>query len=132
VIVLGVDDLLIAVVRPRMRPGAPESVPQLGGQGEQPATAIALGRDRRGQVSPPARANLDLRGDQLPGDRLGQHRIIGRRRAKALEPGREGQVGIEHRELLLQAHGEVRGLLEDLPGSVEVENHVAVVGGAIR
>ena len=47
VVVLGVDDVLLAVVRPRMGPGGAERDVMFGGQREQAPPPFALGGERR-------------------------------------------------------------------------------------
>ncbi len=48
-VVLGVDDVLLAVVRPRVRAGCPQRDAALGSQREQAAPALALRERRRGE-----------------------------------------------------------------------------------
>src|SRR6185312_15049013 len=72
VVVVGVDDVLAAVVGERMRSGGAELDVVGGGQREQPAAQLALGGTSGGQVLPAAGPDLDLRGDQLTGDGVGQ------------------------------------------------------------
>ena len=58
-----------------MRAGGAERDAALLGQREQAPAAVALRCDRRRQVLAAAGADLDLRGDQLAGDRVGEHRV---------------------------------------------------------
>src|SRR6201999_3433374 len=91
---------------------------------EQPATQVALGAAGSGQVLAAAGPDLDLRGDQLAGDRLAQPRVVGGGVAQPLEvPDELERLGIEHGELLLQADGEVGGCLKRGTRSVDVELH---------
>jgi hypothetical protein len=82
-----------------------------------PRSAASANRRRRrsrgdgrcGQILAAAGADLDLRGDQLAGDRRREQRVGRRCLAKLLEPGNEVErPWIEERELLLQTDGEVR------------------------
>ena len=121
-VVLGVDDALLAVVGPRVGAGRPERDPALGGQREEAPAQVALGGDRVGQRLAAARADLDLRRDQLAGDRRGEDRIGLRAGAQVLEARHELQRrGVEDRELLLEADGEVGRALERLAGAFEVD-----------
>ena len=53
-----------------------------------------------------------------------QHRVLGGSVAQLLEARHEVErLRVEHRELLLEAHGEVRGRREDLLRAVEVDGH---------
>ena len=68
-----------------------------------------------GKVLAPARAHLDLRGDQLADQVLFELRALGGF-LEILEAVRElERLGIEDGELLLDRHGEVRRRLELLP-----------------
>ncbi len=99
-------------------PVAPSATPRVAGEREQPAPALVLALERVGEVLALAGADLDLRGDQLAGDRVGQHVVArGRRLAEPLERvGRATSVSrIEQRELLLEPDREVGRGLEDLP-----------------
>ena len=130
-VVLGLDDLLLAVVRPRMRAGRAERDAVLVGEREQPAAAVALCGDRGGEVLAPARADLDLRGDQLAGDRLGEHGISGRGVAQLLEALHVSprSRGVEQRELLLEPDREVGRGLECRASGVQIEVHIS---GSLR
>ena len=135
VVVLGVDDLLSAVVRPRMGSGSAQRHPAIRRKREQPPAPVPLRRERGPQIETPARADLDLGGDQLAGDRLGQHRIRLPRIAELLEARRQlERAPIEHGELLLQADGEVRRLLEGGVRRIQVETaaHLGRDRGTIR
>ena len=48
-------------------------MPCARGEREQPVATLLLARDRVGEVGALAGADLDLGGDQLPGDRVGEH-----------------------------------------------------------
>ena len=67
-VVLGVDDLLLAVVGPGMRAGRAERRPARLGEREQPPAALALLGEGLLPVGPGTRDDLDLRGDQLARD----------------------------------------------------------------
>ena len=122
VVVVGVDDALLAVVGPRMRAGGAEHHVVGRGQREQPSAHVAL-RVHRGRVSLAATgADLDLGGDQLAGDRPEQDRVRLRAVTQLLEARRQPEVRrIEDRELLLEADREVRRLLEAGIPAVEVD-----------
>ena len=84
---------------------------------------VALPACRVGEVLAAARADLDLRADELPGDRLQQRRA--RRLGQVLEAGHELQrLRVADRELLFQPHGAVHGGRECLVGGGEVDGHV--------
>ena len=122
-VVLGVDDLLLLPGAPRVRAGGAEQRVMSGGQREQPRARLALPRHRVGEVLSPARADLDLGLDQLAGNRLGEHRVVLRRRAQILEALVERQrARVENRELLLEPDREVRRGLEDLPDPRHVQH----------
>ena len=87
-VVLGLDDVLVAVVRPRMGAGRAERDVLLGREREQPPPQLALSRLRSGEVGPAAGADLDLGGDQLAGDRLGEQ--LGSARAAARSSSKRG------------------------------------------
>jgi hypothetical protein len=137
-VVLGVDDALVAVVRPRVRAGRAQLHAALGGEREQAPAAVALGEQRRGEVVAATGADLDLRGDQLPGERVREDGI-GRRGgvAQLLEARHERERRrVEDRELLLQPDRALGRVREQLVGGVEVETHrrsgPAPRGGRVR
>ncbi len=74
-VVLGVDDPLLAVVRPRVGPGGAQRHAVLLGEREQPAAVLALAGERVVEVRAGAGDDLDLAGDQLAGDVLVQQRV---------------------------------------------------------
>ena len=118
-VVLGVDYRLFAVVRPGMGPCGAERGSVLRREGEQGATAFALAGERVVYVRARARDDLDLRGDQLTGDRMAQERIGRRGRAELLVARRQFErTRIQDRELLLHPDGEVPRGLECLLRSV--------------
>jgi hypothetical protein len=81
----------------------------LGREAEQPRARLALALARVGEALPPARADLDLRLDQLARHRLGEDRIGRRRLLQLLEAVVERQrMRVEDRELLLDSDREVR------------------------
>jgi hypothetical protein len=94
--VLGVDDVLLAVVRPRMRPRGAQ-LDLLGRrQHEQSPAQLALCGPGRGHVLAAAGPDLDLGRDQLTGDGGGEHGIVGGGVAQLLEAAHEAQAdGIE-------------------------------------
>ena len=99
-------------------------------EGEQAAAGVVLAATGVLEVLAAAGADLDLAVDQLAGDGLGQH-VVGHRRVVQLHEavGELEAVGVDQRELLLDADGEVGGGLEDLPDSLHVQ---AGVGQAVR
>jgi hypothetical protein len=85
---------------------------------------LALGGAGRGQVLAAAGPDLNLRGDQLPGDGRAQQRVLGAGVAQLLEAADELQaLRIEDRELLLKADGEVGGCLKRGTRGVDVKLH---------
>ena len=89
VVVVGVDDVLLAVVAERVRAGRAERDAVVAREREQPAAGVGLAAARVVDVAARARADLDLRRDQLAGDR--RRRAPGRRprrRAAARSAGR--------------------------------------------
>jgi hypothetical protein len=122
-VVLGVDVGLLAVVRPRMRRRRAERDAARAGQREESVARVALAGDRVVQVIPPAGDDLDLAGDQLPGDLRVEDRVLLRGGvAQLLEARHEVQRRrVEDRELLLQADGEVRRLLEGRPRASDID-----------
>ena len=108
VVVLGVDDLLVEVVGPRVGAGRRQRDAEALGRGEQPPASIALQLDRLGEVFGAPGADLDLRVDQLPGDRVGQDLVGHARVAQLAEAVHQLEaVGVHQRELLLEADREV-------------------------
>jgi hypothetical protein len=107
-VVLGVDDPLLAVVRPRVRAGRAEGGALALGQGEEPPPVLALAGERVLDVLAAARGDLDLRGDQLARDRGGQQRVGLGGLAQLVEaPYHVQRLGVEDRELLLEPDGQV-------------------------
>jgi hypothetical protein len=122
VVVLGVDDPLIQVVRPRVGAHGSQRDPEPLGLGEQTQASFALQLDRLGEALSAPGADLDLRVDQLAGDRIHEHLVGEAGVAQLLEPVDEREaVGIDKGELLLEPDREILGLLEDLPGTGEIE-----------
>jgi len=80
------------------------------------APCFALTRDRVVQILAATGDDLDLRRDQLTGDRFEQRRIARRCRSAQLLEARDQleRLGIEDRELLLDSNRQVRGPREDL------------------
>jgi hypothetical protein len=98
--------------------------------GEKPLPPLALAGDGIREALASPRADLDLRGDQLTGDRVDQQLVPPAGLAQVLEAMLElERLGVDDRELLLDPDGEVSGSLEDLPGALKVE---ALVGPAQR
>jgi hypothetical protein len=124
--VLGVDVALLAIVGPRVRAGRAERDAARLGQREQAGARVALAAQRVVEVLAAPGADLDLRRDQLAGDRLGEHRVLERSGIAQLLEARH-QVergGVEHRELLLDPDGAVARGSEDLLGSGQVNQGV--------
>src|SRR2546423_1259706 len=70
----------------------------------------------------PPGAYLDLRGNQLPGGRLGQQLVLKAGCIHVLEAVAQVEaIRIDDRELLLEADREIRRGLEQLPRSRQVE-----------
>ena len=102
VVVLGVDDPLVEVVRPGMRPGRGERRVVLGRQREQPAAAVALALGRVGEGLTAPGPDLDLGVDQLAADRRGELVVGLGGVVQLLEAVLElERLRIEDRELLL-------------------------------
>ena len=122
-VVLGVDDGLLAVVRPRVRAGRPKLRCARARQREQRTPPLALAAQRVAEIVADARDDLDLRRDQLTGDVLVQQRIDERRRvAQFLEArGEVERLRVEDRKLLFDPDGQVAGRRENLDGAVEVD-----------
>ena len=99
-----------------------EGQPHPLGQREQARPVLALKvHGRRERLSPP-RANLDLRGDQLPGRGLRQPLVLLAGRVQVLEPVTQLEaLRIDDRELLLEPDREVGGGIEQLPDPPEVQ-----------
>ncbi len=68
-VVLGVDDLLIAVIGPWMGAGGGQCRPVGDGEAEQAAAMVSLKGLGLGEVRPGTRTDLDLGSDQLAGHR---------------------------------------------------------------
>ena len=96
----------------RSRPAPPARL----GQREEAAAGVALAAQRVVDVLAAARADLDLARDELAGDRLGEHRVLGGGEvAQLLEARDEVQRRrVEDGELLLEADGGVGGDGEEL------------------
>ena len=124
-VVVGVDVRLLAVVGPGMGARRAERDAARRGQGEEPPAPFALVGDRLVQVLAATGDDLDLRRDQLAGDAREEQRVgLGGGVADVLEAGDEiERLRIEQRELLLQAHREVRGRGEHPLHVVEVDGH---------
>jgi hypothetical protein len=115
VVVLGVDDLLLLPRAPRVRAGRPQQQAVLAGEREQARARRPLARERIGEVLATARGDLDLGADQLARDRTGEHVVgVGVRPQLVVALDERARLGIEDRELLLDADREVLGGLEDL------------------
>ena len=81
-----VDDVLVAVVRQRVRAGRAERDAVLVGEREEAAARLVLAPAGVGEVLAAAGADLDLRGDQLARDRVAEQRVCrpaSRRRSNA-------------------------------------------------
>ena len=114
-IVLGVDDVLLAIVAERVRARRAERDAVVAGEREQPPAGVGLAAARVFDVAARARADLDLRGDQLARDRRREHRVGGRGVAQQLEARHQQQrLRVDERELLLDADREVGRALEGL------------------
>ena len=124
-VVLGVDVALLAVVGPRVGAGRAQRHPARLGEGEEPVARVALAAQRVVDVLAAARADLDLAGDELAGDRLGEHRVVGGGEvAQLLEARHEVQRrGVEDGELLLEADGGVGRGGEELLRCGQVDAH---------
>ena len=102
-VVLGADDPLVEVARPRMRAAGGERDPEALAEREQAGAAFALELHRLGEGLAAARADLDLGVDQLAGDRLGEQLVLLAGAAELLEAVDELEaVGVDERELLLE------------------------------
>jgi hypothetical protein len=125
VVVLGVDDLLLLPGAPRVRAGGGQQHAAVGGQAEQPRARLALALRRLGEALALARADLDLRLDQLSGNGFGQHGVRRRRLLQLVEPLVERQrLRVEDRELLLDSDREVRRGLERLMDAGHFQHQV--------
>ena len=115
-VVGGVDDPLIQVVGPWMRARGGEGKPHPLGEREQPRPMLALKLHRPGEALRAPGADLDLRGDQLPGRRLGQQLVLQAGGVEVLEAVAQVEaLRIDDRELLLEADREVGRGVEQLP-----------------
>ena len=120
----GVRFTTLPLTRSRIYLGLAERDAAIGGEREQAPAVIALSRGRAGQILAPTGADLDLRRDQLTGDRRREHRVRGCRLVKLLVARDELELDrIEQRELLLQADREVGGLREGRVRGVDIELH---------
>ena len=100
-------------------PVAPSAMPCDRREREQAAAALVLALECVGEVRALAGTDLDLGGDQLTGDRAGQHVVAVPPSAQRLERVDQGQrLGVEQRELLLEPDREVGRGLEDLAAPV--------------
>ena len=114
-VVLRVDDVLLAVVAQRVRARRAEPDAVRAGEREQPPPRLGLARAGVVDVRAPAGPDLDLGRDQLAGDRRHEHGIPHGGVAQQLEAGDERErLGVEERELLLDPDGEVSRVLEGL------------------
>jgi hypothetical protein len=122
-VVLGVDDRLLAIISPGVGAGRRQRRFVPARQAEEALTALALTGQGIGKRGAGAGDDLDLRGDQLARDRLGQQLVVLDRAVSQLLKawGQLERRGIEDRELLLQADRKVPGLCERLDCLVEVE-----------
>src|SRR4051812_19841652 len=102
---------------PPKRPPPPPGGISFSGGLSSPATEAPA-------VPSPPGADLDLRGDELAGDRGAQRLVIGQREvAQLLEAGREVQrLRVEDGQLLLEAHGAVRPRREHLGDAKQVDH----------
>jgi hypothetical protein len=106
-----------------MGAGGAERDAVLAGQREQAAARVGLADAGVVDVRAGAGADLDLRRDQLPRDRVRQHGIGRARVAQHLEArGELERRGVDERELLLDADGEVGRPLEGLARGDEVDH----------
>ncbi len=133
-VMVGLDDVLLAVIGPGMGSRCAESHVVVGGQGEQPPAAVPLGGNGLLERLPASRADLDLRGDQLLGDRLGEDRLFRDCSvAELLELLHQSEVGgVEQRELLLDPDREVGRVLEGRARGFEVEGAAPMVSRSDR
>ncbi len=109
-VVVGLDDLLGAVVRERMGAGGAELHVVAGGEREQPAAQLTLGVLGGSQILAAAGPDLDLRRDQLAGDRLARaprSSAAAASRSRSKLPGQLQRLRIEDRELLLDADRQI-------------------------
>jgi hypothetical protein len=56
----------------------------VGGQREQPPAPVPLSQDRGGQIFSPSGPDLDLGGDQLAGDGIGENWVLAAGRGRQL------------------------------------------------
>jgi hypothetical protein len=122
VVVGRVDDRLVEVVRPRVGTGRGQRQPLPVDQAEQAPAPLALQLCRLTEALGPARADLDLGGDQLAGGRLGQDLVALAGGVELLEAVLElERRRVDDRELLLEPDREVGLGLESLADEVEVQ-----------
>ena len=119
---VGVDDVLLAVVGPWVRAGSPQQHVMGRGDVEHAPAYLALRVHGRGVGLTASGTDLDLRGDQLAGDRIREDQVGPRAVTQFLKPAHHAQVRrIENRELLLEPDREVRSLLEVGIPAVEID-----------
>ncbi len=96
------------------------------GEREQARAHVALAADRVCKSSPrPDRISisLEISSPAIASASTGSSRVAASRRTSK-RGTRSSVAGVEEHELLLEAHGEVRGPGEAGHGAVEVERHV--------
>jgi hypothetical protein len=123
VVVGRVDDVLLAVVRQRVRAGGPQRHALAGGEPEQPPARLVLLAPRLLVVGAATRADLDLGRDQLARDRVGEHVVGLAGVAQALERRDQPEVlRVEEGEFLLDPHRPVGGVLEEVARGGDVDH----------
>jgi hypothetical protein len=124
-VVVGLDELLLAVVAERVGAGGAEDDVALGGEGDEAAPVVVLLGQRVGEVLAAPGADLDLRLDELAGDRRGEDGIAGLGGVAQLLEARDEleRLRIADRELLLEADGGVGGAFEGLVRRGQVDGH---------
>ena len=123
-VVLGVDDLLVAVVGPGVGAGRAERHAVLGRRARTGAGAGRAGR--RSRPRDPRRARSGSRSRRRSARRRSRRRARGPRRRRRAAPRSGGRVRarrVEHRELLLEPDREVGRRVEGRAGAVEVGPH---------